>query len=51
MNNQGRGGKLDPEDKKFYEEYREFRVYLLPPARQNHRNAGSDKTDHDGPVP
>ena len=33
--------KLDPEDKKFYEEYR-VPGYLLPPAWQNHRNARLD---------
>ena len=43
--------KLDPEDKKFYEGVPRIPGYLLLPAWQDHRNAGSDKTDHDGPVP
>ena len=29
--------KLDPEDKKFYEEYRGFLDALLPPAWQDYR--------------
>ena len=34
--------KLDPEDKKFYEEYHGFPGYFLLPAWQNHQNARLD---------
>ena len=43
--------KLDPEDKKFYEEYRDFPGCLLSPTWQDHRIAGSNQTDYDRSVP
>ena len=43
--------KLDPDDKKLYEEYREFLDTYYLPAWQNHRNARLNQIDHDGPVP
>ena len=43
--------KLDPDDKKLYEEYREFLDTYYHQHGKIIENAGFDQIDHDGPVP
>ena len=43
--------KLNPEDKKFYEEYHDYLDAYYRQPWQDHRNVRSNKIDHDRPVP